>query len=135
MKYKIKFVHPIYTGGGIYVFVGSLEGSIIENESPTLFFMASDETCSVIVMDSSPYIVNADGCGVNEDIFFQEWIDKHLVEEMTDKDAFEFMKKMYLWIIRHQPHDAITNYQVDDMEYALEHMGYIHEDGFWYEDE
>ena len=100
-------VEPQYTGGGIYVFLGTLTNGN--------GFIADTACYDVRILNEDP-----SKCGIkypDEDAFPSvEWQEEHLIEDLKPIEAKAFFIKMLEWIIANDP---TGNYNDGDMEYFL----------------
>lgn len=84
-------IEPIYTGGGIWCFVGEL--------SDSTFFIAEDA-------NDSFRIVNEDPRG-NEEAWYPEWQEKHLVLDIDDDKTTPIFIDLYRWLESHKANCGI----------------------------
>ena len=77
----IKELTAIYTGGGIWVFYGSL---ITQGQ----YFLTSDDGWTLI-LDK-----NVEDDLEEGDCFFSAWQDAHLIKELSDDELKEFQKEL-----------------------------------------
>jgi len=81
---KITKVEFEYTGGGIWLFYGNL--------SDGTFFLADGDMLDV-------RIINADPSRNEEECWFAEWQEEHLVRDLdTEKEGPKFFKKIFKWL-------------------------------------
>lgn len=109
MRVKFEWAEPVYTGGGIYIFLGKIKGGN--------WFYACDSWFDVRLLDANPNGKDDEYefCGDNP-----EWQDKHTVRDMDDKkELLKFWESLYNWIIDTKPEG---NYALDDMERSLANL-------------
>ena len=100
-NYEIKMANAEYTGGGIYVFVGELTNG--------RYFMM-DNFMDIRIMNQFPSLDD-------EDVWYDEWQEKHLIEDIEDEEERkEFFKMVLTWI---KNHGNDGNYSMVDIEYML----------------
>lgn len=86
--YNFKKVEPIYTGGGITVFLGELDNN--------RFFMADDSCFDVRIIDKTPYL--EDGDTVNENAWYDDWQQKHLIEDLMPNENLSFFEDLLTYV-------------------------------------
>ncbi len=102
MKYGFKCVEPCYTGGGIYLFAGTLDDG-------RGFIAGSDMNASFLDVEIKGY--DPDGDEWNSMAFPKE----HIVKDLDDRENDEFMSALLDYVIEHG--EGIEgNYLVSDME-------------------
>ena len=108
---SIKSVEPNYTGGNIYVYTGELNDGT--------YFMASDDWTDTQNNFYNVLIVNEDPNSEEneEDSWFEDWQQSHLVKSLEAEEAANFFKDMLTWVIKNKPDG---NYQVADIEDILD---------------
>lgn len=79
--YKIKNVTPEYTGGGIWIYSGEVEGD--------KWFLTSDDYPLVCILDVDPFDEQYE-----DDFTFEEWQVAHRIEDITGDGAVEFWRQM-----------------------------------------
>lgn len=79
--YKIKNVVPEYTGGGIWIYSGEVEGG--------KWFLTSDDYPLVCILDVDPFAEEYE-----DDFTFEEWQTEHRIEDITGDGAVEFWLQM-----------------------------------------
>ncbi len=89
-------IEPIYTGGGIWCFVGEL--------SDGTFFIAEDA-------NDSFRIVNEDPRG-NEEALYPDWQEKYLVMDIDDDKTAPIFIDLFLWLETHKSNCGI-DYQAE----------------------
>ena len=104
---KIENVTPIYTGGGIYVYIGEL--------SDGNYFIASDQSFvgdyfDIRIVDENPADYEEDFCDVT-------WQEEHLVSDVVGGEAREFTIQLLEWVLENHPEG---NYQLGDIEAMLD---------------
>ena len=104
MKYKPIYVSPIYTGGGVYVYLGTAED---ENGKSYAFFGYDDCFCGAGILSEDPKKLPDSEM---EKIWDYEWESTHTIRELCDAEGMEFVMEMYDWIIENQPNDHWCNY-------------------------
>lgn len=106
--YRFEKVVPIYTGGNIYCFFGEVDG---------VYFIACDSMYDVTLVNETPF--NEDGT-VNEDVWFAEWQEDHLVRYLDcETEGLVFFKQMLTWILAQKEYIEGGNYNNGDMEDEL----------------
>lgn len=108
-KVNFEWAEPVYTGGGIYIFLGKIEGGD--------WFYACDSWYDVRLLDAAPNEKDDDYefCGDNP-----SWQDAHMVRDMEDKkELLRFWRSLYNWIIERKPEG---NYATGDMVRSLESL-------------
>ena len=103
---SFEYVNPCYTGGNIYVYTGKLKNGN--------WFMTSDADCWLNEVNTDPDVLPGD------EVWQNEWLDKHNVKAYELKETKQFYKAMYRWIIIYEPRNEHTNYSIDDMKRRLE---------------
>lgn len=109
--YEFINVEPIYTGGNIYVFLGELKHN---------YFMADSCCFDVRILDENPMKDETDP--EYEEIWYAEWQEKHLVEDLDEFECKAFFKEMIKWIAEHE---SEGNYQLAEVEGLLEALNEI----------
>lgn len=90
-------VTPEYTGGGIYVFLGEIDGK---------GFIADDTCFDVRILDIDP-------TKCDEDVVFDpKWQESHLLRDLQEPETRSFFMNMLKWVINNNPDG---NYQMNDM--------------------
>lgn len=113
MKYNFERVCPIYTGGGIYVFYGKVNGH---------WFSADDANCYVYLFDETPF--EEDG-HIKDEAQYIEFYEEHSADNSMIADEFDFMRQMLKWVIKHEEYIRVNemhNYDPSDMERSLEYI-------------
>jgi len=118
IKSTIEYAIPIYTGGGIYVYIGKLND---EN-----YFIAEDSIFNKNMPSFSIRIVNKNP-EEEDDFWNTEWQEEHLVKDMTDgeTETKELTKQILDWVIKNQPDG---NYDLGDIEDKRKVLNNINED-------
>ncbi len=98
---------PIYTGGGIYCFLGQIDDN--------RYFMADDDCFGVMIVDSDPTLAY-------EECWYADWQEEHKIEELDEDDSLSFFREMLIWIMYHEPKG---NYDMDEIERDFEHVKYL----------
>ena len=93
---NFKNVEPCYTGGNIYVYVGQLESGE--------YFLADCE-CAI-------RLLNAPMDLENEDHWYPEWQEEHLIKDLDETEGISIMTDMLKWILDNAPEG---NYSKGDM--------------------
>ena len=86
LERKIESVTPIYTGGGIWIFLGKVDRD--------LYFCAQDCDCYIVsFIDCDPLpLVDSDTDGV----FHADWLEKHTIAEFQDTEpVLQWFERMY----------------------------------------
>lgn len=78
-KYKIKTVNACYTGGGIYIYWGTLENGA--------YFRACDDWDLIWICDDDTSLEN-------DDANFPEFYEEHTIEEIYNNDFIAFWNIM-----------------------------------------
>lgn len=105
-KYEIEMANAYYTGGGIYIYRGKLKDG--------RFIVGSSEWDAFYFTDSDPTEYSEEyGDEVG---YYNEWLDKHVVETIEDKDYKQFLNDFLHWIIQR---DTEGNYLIGDLEWIL----------------
>ena len=92
---------PIYTGGGITCFLGQIDDG--------LYFMADNSCYDVMFLNADPMLAD-------EDCWYAEWQEFHLVRYLDEKESLAFFRKMFEWI-KANNHDHYEWYDCDsDLE-------------------
>lgn len=104
---KIENVTPIYTGGGIYVYIGEL--------SDGNYFIASDQSFVGDYFDIR--IVDENPADYEEDFINVTWQEEHLVSDVVGGEAREFTIQLLEWVLENCPEG---NYQLGDIEAMLD---------------
>lgn len=78
--YKPVNARALYTGGGIWIFLGRCEGD-------SIYYIVTDDGF-VLIVDMDPMIDFDKVCG---DI---EWEKEHTIVELMDKERFDFSQKV-----------------------------------------
>lgn len=87
--FNVKKATAEYTGGGFYRYTGSLGNG--------LYFMAADDWMDyVLILDADPD-EDFDQAG------YEDWQNAHRFSEMCGKDAEDFLKAVFEWIIAITP--------------------------------
>ena len=86
--YSFKRVEPEYTGGGIYVFLGELDKN---------YFMAESSNFDVMILKENP--IKEENDPEYEEIWYQEWQEKHLVENLEPNEALIFFEEMLKYVL------------------------------------
>lgn len=107
---KIEKCEPIYTGGGIYCFLGQL--------SNHEWFMASDGEYDVMILDADPWAA-VDPVSGDDLCWFYEWQEPHLVKQLDDDESLEFFENMLMWVKENEPKG---NYLMSDLEWVLDEV-------------
>ena len=101
------YVNPVYTGGGIYCYTGQLKNGN--------YFMASDADCWVVEVNENP--------DTEEDPWYLEWIEPRKVRDIENYNEMKsFFKTMLRWVVKNQPTNENTNYNIGDMERLLDNI-------------
>ena len=108
--YNFIRVEPEYTGGGIYCFIGTLDGN--------KHFLASDNFYDVRIIDTNPFEVDY------EDLWYDEWQEAHLIEDLTGNDRLVFFEEMIKWL---RQNGRAGNYAMEELEARLEEINKIRE--------
>ena len=89
---RFKSVTPCYSGGGIYIFTGSLANG--------RYFISSTDMYDIRELD-----VNPDDYDFCEEVCMAEWQEEHLVRdyECGSEESREFILDMFEWILEHRP--------------------------------
>lgn len=103
---KIKSVEPIYTGGGIYIFLGAVDDN---------YFIADSLECDVRIVDEDPRNHTDDERFGYEEWASAEWQEEHLVKDLTS-DRKTFFVDMLRWVFNNEPDG---NYLMSDIDYLL----------------
>ena len=103
------YVNPVYTGGGIYCYTGQLKNGN--------YFMATSESPAwAVEVTENPDNTEDPG----NDPWHEEWIEPRKVRDIENyKEKKSFFKAMLSWIIKNEPKNSFTNYDIDDMERLL----------------
>ena len=72
-KYHAKEAYAVYTGGGIWIFHGTVEGER---------FFLTDDYGFTLILDADPSDF--------EESLYEDWQQEHLVEELTGKSRLNF---------------------------------------------
>ena len=100
-----KSVTPSYSGGGIYIFTGSLENGN--------YFIA--DSCEFDIREIN---VNPNDYDFCDEVLQADWQEEHLVKdyESGSAEAKQFFEKMLEWVIENRPNEPMTNnYTLSDM--------------------
>ena len=102
-EFKIKEAEYAYTGGGIYVIVGELENGN--------FFMHDASFYDTRILTERPDFEN-------DDVWYPEWQEEHLIEDLnTKKDGAFFFLQAYKWIKKNiEGYDKYLDYIAEDAE-------------------
>lgn len=103
-KSEILKVETMYTGGNIYVFLGSL--------SDGKYFMAESSCFDVRILNADPSAVETDKYG-DSPIWYSDWQEEHLVKDLTEKECPSFFIDMLNWVRFNSP---------NDYDFDLEHL-------------
>lgn len=96
---KITKCEPMYSGGGVYLFCGSLsDGS---------FFIADNTFYDVTLVTANPI-------QAGDNAFTVEWQEEHLIDCLPEDVALVFFGYMLDWITWYKPDG---NYQMLDIEF------------------
>lgn len=106
---EYEWVTPIYTGGGIYIFLGKIKGGN--------WFLACDSWFDVRLLDADPSAPDPDLDYefIGDD---PDWQEAHKVEDLDDPH-YDWFEDMLNWIIENKPEGGDCNYQLGDMENDL----------------
>lgn len=105
MKFKVTKAEAIYTGGGIYVYCGMIEGG--------QHFLASDDDMWVLLTNDLTMTDELDDDEWN-DRWYSEWMEEHATYcTESESEADEWMMQIYQYIINRQPDG---NYLVSDIK-------------------
>ena len=85
--FNVSYVKPVYTGGGIYVYVGRTTDS--------RHFIADDDGGFSVV--DSPFILDIDNSEW-ENIFQPEWMEAHETESFPFDEARQNLLSVYAWL-------------------------------------
>lgn len=97
---NINNVTPFYTGGGIYCFVGQLDG---------YYFIASDGMYDIRLVDADPI-------EAWDEFEFEDWQDAHLVRDLGEEEALETFLDILHWIKDNKPDTEFCNYLMSDID-------------------
>ena len=104
--FKVKKATAEYTGGGFYRYTGSV--------GHDLYFMAADDWMDyVLILDADP---DEDFDKAGE----EEWLNAHRFSEMSGRDAEDFLKNVFEYIITFAPDG---NYHTGDIIKRREALG------------
>lgn len=104
----IKSAEPIYTGGGIYIFLGQIDDD---------FFVADSCNQDARIVDANPSDFTDDERFGFEEWASEEWQQEHLVRDLTDtSERRRFFVDMLKWVFDNEPDG---NYMMSDIEYLL----------------
>ena len=95
-------VTPIYTGGGIYVYLGELANGN--------YFMASDWSIGCV---GDIRILDADPREAGDDCWYAEWQEPHFVRDLDGDECFQMWNSMIDFIIENKPEG---NYSMSEIE-------------------
>lgn len=101
----IKEATAIYTGGGIYVYLGELDDGN--------YFLASDWSSGCVgdirILNEDPRKVDDDEC------FYPEWQETYLVKDMDDttEEARRMWNEILFYIIQNNPEG---NYSISELK-------------------
>jgi len=89
---RFKAVTPCYSGGGIYIFTGSLSNGD--------YFISSSDMYDIRLIN-----VNPDDYDLCEEVCMAEWQEEHLVRdyECGSDESRQFILDMFEWILEHRP--------------------------------
>lgn len=99
---KITRATAIYTGGGIYLYLGQVD-------SGDYFFTADDYPGYVLFLNEDPENTIDECCN-------ETWQYSHKVGEYTGRDADSFKKSILTWILENLPQG---NYTAEELERRL----------------
>ena len=111
LPFEIEIVSPFYTGGGVYLFVGS-----VSQNGNSYYFTADESNNLVSIIDSSPYYLSKEQYDL---IFDPDWLRIH---ELSDNitDAGWFIDQLILHVLENEPVNTWCNYNMADMEQIAE---------------
>lgn len=93
----------VYTGGGIFLFWGTLDNG--------QYFIADGDRFDVRILN-----VNPNDYGTDDEIWYAEWQEEHLVRDLnTETEGPAFILKMFDWIHKNKENDLM-----DGMDYIEE---------------
>ena len=95
----------IYTGGGIYLYVGQLADG-------TYFLTADDYMDYVLFLDTDP-------CTCIDDCCYEQWQSHHRIGDYSKEKALAFKKLVLEWVITNAPEG---NYQKNEIIDRLKGM-------------
>ena len=78
---RIKNVHAVYTGGGIWLFYGEMTGG--------KFFLTDDDGNTLILNDSPEDF---------DESLYPDWQEKHLFKELRGETRVRFCLNMLKWL-------------------------------------
>lgn len=93
-------VSPCYTGGGVYVFTGSLANGS--------YFIATNDMHDIRELNEDPDQYDF------EETLQAEWQEKHLLKDYDcgSEESKQFFSDMYSWIFHNKPKG---NYSMDEL--------------------
>lgn len=101
---------PIYTGGGIYCFLGQIDDCT--------WFLASDAEYDVVILNSDPWLAVDNETG-EQLCWFSDWQEEHLIENLDEQDSLDFFSDMLNWIEDNEPNG---NYLMSELELDMEEI-------------
>ena len=104
----IEYVEPNYTGGGVYVYTGKLKDGN--------YFLGGDDWFDSNNKMFTIRVVNENPDDYEEDCWFDDWQQEHLVRDLTEEENKEITKQILHWIIENKPDG---NYDIRNMEDML----------------
>jgi hypothetical protein len=96
---RIKNVHAVYTGGGVWLFYGEMTGG--------KFFLTDDYGDTLILNDSPENF---------DESLYPEWQEKHLFKELRGETRERFCLNMLRWLSKPGRDDyrgGITDREID----------------------
>lgn len=100
MKYSIRDVEPIYTGGNIYCFIGKTNDN---------YFLAESSNFDVRILCTDPHTEDF------EAVWMPEWQEKNLVKDLLPINALEFFEEMVEWIKSNEPDGNYSMSEISEL--------------------
>lgn len=108
---SLKWVSPVYTGGGIYVAYGAMKDGT--------FFVASDDMYDVRFVNADPTQKDEYYEIVGDDTAWQE---AHLVRDVNcETEGLDIWEALITWVLKYKPcnGDLFCNYSECELEHDL----------------
>ena len=99
---KITYANAEYSGGGIYIYYGTLEDGN--------YFLTDDDSIDYV------QLLDTDPSKVFEESLYEEWQSTHRYGDYSGQKAKDFLKDVLSWICDSRPSG---NYNVTELESRL----------------
>ena len=104
---NIEYANAEYTGGGVYVFYGKVDGK---------YFLTNEDFG--MILNTYPDISN-------DQTFDVEWQNRHIVKEIIEGEIDEFNLKVIDWIVANSPTGNYDMYELKHIRNSLEKPDYV----------